>query len=120
MGFRCLLVIGCMCFALMAGAAPAPVAAQAQLTVPQREWLAQHNELRVGLVLQAPYATYDRRLQRLSGANVELMKLLAKTLGVELSWRNFQDLGALENALREGEIDIAPGLSQTPSALRLW
>ena len=78
MGFRCLLVIGCMCFALMAGAAPVPVAAQAQLTVPQREWLAQHPQLRVGLVLQAPYAQYDRRLQRLSGANVELMQWLAK------------------------------------------
>lgn len=118
--FCCLWVIGCLWIPLMGWAAPAPPAHAAQLSPEQQQWLAQHNELRVGLVLQAPYATYDRRLQRLSGANVELMKLLAKTLGVELSWRNFQDLGALENALREGEIDIAPGLSQTPSALRLW
>ena len=120
MGFRCLLVIGCMCFALMAGAAPAPVAAQAQLTVPQREWLAQHPELRVGLVLQAPYAQYDRRLQRLSGANVELMQWLAKALNIELTWRNFPTLEQLEAALRDGEVDIAPGLQQTPAGLRLW
>ncbi|TDK57030.1 PAS domain-containing sensor histidine kinase [Pseudomonas moraviensis] len=118
--FCCLWVIGCLWFPLMGWAAPAPPDHAAQLSPEQQQWLAQHTELRVGLVLQAPYAAYDRRLQRLSGANVELMKLLAKTLGVELSWRNFQDLGALENALREGEIDIAPGLSQTPSALRLW
>jgi len=120
MGFRCLLVIGCMCFALMAGAAPLPVAAQAQLSVPQREWLAQHPELRVGLVLQAPYAQYDRRLQRLSGANVELMQWLAKALNIELTWRNFPTQEQLEAALRDGEVDIAPGLQQTPAGLRLW
>ena len=74
MGFRCLLVIGGLCLALMANAAPAPAAPQAQLNAQQREWLAQHPELRVGLVLQAPYAQYERRLQRLSGANVELMQ----------------------------------------------
>jgi len=120
MGFRCLLVIGCWCFALMASAAPAPAAPQAQLNAQQREWLAQHRELRVGLVLQAPYAQYDRRLQRLSGANVELMHWLAKALNIELTWRNFPTQEQLEAAVREGEVDIAPGLQQTPASLRLW
>jgi len=120
MGFRCLLVIGCLCFALMASAAPAPVAPQAQLNAQQREWLAQHPDLRVGLVLQAPYAQYDRRLQRLSGANVELMQSLAKALNIELTWRNFPTQEQLEAAVREGEVDIAPGLQQTPAGLRLW
>jgi PAS domain S-box-containing protein len=120
MGFRCLLVIGCLCFALMASAAPTAVAVQAQLDVRQREWLAQHPELRVGLVLQAPYAQYDRRLQRLSGANVELMKWLAKALNIELTWRNFPNQEQLEAAVRDGEVDIAPGLQQTPAGLRLW
>ncbi|WP_448653985.1 histidine kinase [Pseudomonas fluorescens] len=120
MGFRCLLVIGCLCFALMANAAPAPAAPQAQLNAQQREWLAQHPELRVGLVLQAPYAQYDRRLQRLSGANVELMQWLAKALNIELTWRNFPSQEQLEAAVRDGEVDIAPGLQQTPAGLRLW
>ena len=120
MGFRCLLVIGCVCFALMANAAPAPIAPQAQLNAQQREWLAQHPELRVGLVLQAPYAQYDRRLQRLSGANVELMQWLAKALNIDLIWRNFPSQEQLEAAVRDGEVDIAPGLQQTPAGLRLW
>ncbi|NWA84975.1 histidine kinase [Pseudomonas sp. D2002] len=120
MGFRCLLVIGCLCFALMANAAPAPAAPQAQLNAQQREWLAQHSQLRVGLVLQAPYAQYDRRLQRLSGANVELMQWLAKALNIELTWRNFPSQEQLEAAVRDGEVDIAPGLQQTPAGLRLW
>lgn len=120
MRFCCLWVIGWLCFPLMGWAASAPAAHGASLTFSEQQWLAQHRELRVGLVLQAPYAQYDRRLQRLSGANVELMKSLAKTLNVELSWRNFQDLAQLEEAARDGEIDIAPGLTQTPGALRLW
>jgi len=120
MGFRCLLVIGGLCLALMANAAPAPAAPQAQLNAQQREWLAQHPELRVGLVLQAPYAQYERRLQRLSGANVELMQWLAKALNIELTWRNFPNQEQLEAAVREGEVDIAPGLQQTPAGLRLW
>jgi len=120
MGFRCLLVIGCLCFALMANAAPAPAIPQAPLNAQQREWLAQHPELRVGLVLQAPYAQYDRRLQRLSGANVELMQWLAKALNIELTWRNFPSQEQLDAAVRDGEVDIAPGLQQTPAGLRLW
>ena len=117
---RCLLVIGCLCLPLMAWAVSAPPARVAPLTSEQREWLAQHPELRVGVVLQAPYAQYDRRLQRLSGANVELMQWLASALKIELSWRNFPDVAQLEQAVREGEVDLAPGLTQTPAGLRLW
>ncbi|WP_085646879.1 MULTISPECIES: PAS domain S-box protein [unclassified Pseudomonas] len=120
MRFCCLWVIGCLAFPLMGWAAPAPPSHLARLSASEQQWLAQHNELRVGLVLQAPYAQYDRRLQRLSGANVEVMKALARALNVELSWRNFQDLAQLEAAARDGEIDIAPGLTQTPGGLRLW
>ncbi|WP_085636818.1 MULTISPECIES: PAS domain S-box protein [unclassified Pseudomonas] len=120
MRFCCLWVIGCLWFPLMGWAAPAPTAHAAQLTTGERQWLAQHRELRVGLVLQAPYAQYDRRLQRLSGPNVDLMNWLAKALDVELTWRNFPDLAQLEAAAQDGEIDIAPGLTQTPAALRLW
>ena len=51
--FRCLWVIGCLWFPLMGWAAPAPPSHLAQLSAGQQQWLAQHNELRVGLVLQA-------------------------------------------------------------------
>jgi len=118
--FCCLWVIGCLCFPLIAWAAPAPHGQGIVLSGEQRQWLDQHRALRVGLVLQAPYAQYDRRLQRLSGANVELMNWVASSLDVELTWRNFPDQAQLDKALREGEIDLAPGLTQTPAGLRLW
>ncbi len=114
MGFRCLLVIGCLCIAFMANAAPTPAVPQAQLNAQQREWLAAHPELRVGVVLQAPYAQYDRRLQRLSGANVELMQWLAKALNIDLVWRNFPSQEQLEAAVRDDEVDIAPEPATDP------
>ena len=115
--FCYLLVIGWLGLPLMANADPVP---GAQLTPEQHEWLVKHRELRVGLVLQAPYAQFVQRLQRLSGANVELMKWLALTLNVELIWRNYPDLRKLEAAARAGEIDVVPGMTQTPEGLRLW
>ncbi|MDE1168717.1 MAG: transporter substrate-binding domain-containing protein [Pseudomonas sp.] len=113
----CLLLIGCLWLPLTAGAAgPGPL----RLSDEQRDWLGQHRELRVGVVLQAPFAQYDRRLQQLSGVNVEVMNWLGKELQVDWRWRNFPDQQALEQALREGEVDLAPGLTQTPAGLRLW
>jgi len=97
-----------------------PTAPRDSLSSAQRDWLNQRGQLRVGLVLQAPYAQFDRRAQVLSGANVDLVNLMAKTLQVELLWRNFSDQAELEKALAEGQIDFAPGLTQTPAGLRMW
>ncbi|MQG95297.1 PAS domain S-box protein [Pseudomonas sp. MN1F] len=116
---RRLLVIGWLCLPLIALArpeVPPPVA----LEPAQQQWLESHRSLRVGLVLQAPYAQFDRRLQQLYGANVELVNWLGQALGLDLTWRNFTDQASLEHALQAGEIDFAPGLTQTPASLRLW
>lgn len=104
------------CLAMPVLAAPAGL----PLDEGQRQWLENHGQLRVGAVLQAPYVQLDRRLQQLSGANVELMNWLAKAMGVELIWRTYDSPGELEQALRSGQIDLAPGLGQTPAGLRLW
>lgn len=98
-----------------------PLVGQAAgLDAAQRAWLAEHPRLRAGVVLQAPYAEYQRRQQQLSGLNIELTEALAKSLGVELSWLSYPDQAALDQALRAGRIDFAPGLTQTPAGLRLW
>ncbi|CAD5106998.1 PAS domain-containing sensor histidine kinase [Zestomonas carbonaria] len=112
----CLLV--CCCLSLAAVASPEPV--EIGLSAEQRTWLAEHRQWRVGVVLQAPYAQQDRRLRKLSGANVELMEWLAGALQVELQWHGYADTAELEAARRAGQVDVAPGLSQTPAGLRLW
>lgn len=115
---RRLWVIGCLCLPLIVQAVPAPTSVQ--LEPAQQQWLEQHRSLRVGMLLQTPFAQFDRRLQQLSGVNVELMNMVARNLGLDLTWRNFSDQAELERALVHGEIDLAPGLTQTPAGLRLW
>ena len=98
----------------------APERASLPLDEAQQAWLAEHPRLRVGVVLQAPYAEFKRRQLTLVGLNVELVDALAQQLPVQLSWRSYPDQAALEAALRAGKVDLAPGLSQTPASLRLW
>jgi len=112
----CLLWLCCLPLLAVAETTVAPLA----LDEAQRAWLAGHPQLRVGALLEAPYVQQDRRLQQLSGANVELLEWLAKSMGVTLQWRTYPDQAALERAVRAGEIDLAPGISQTPASLRDW
>ncbi len=109
-----------MLFAVGARAEQAQSSVQMSLGQEQRRWLDQHGPLRVGVVLRAPYAQFDQRLQQLSGANIDLMNAVASALKADLSWRTYTDQAALEKALVAGELDLAPGLMQTPAGLRLW
>ncbi len=107
-----------LCIPLWGAAQDAPPGVP--LDAAQRAWLQAHPQLRVGVVLDAPYAQQDRRLQQLSGAHVELLDWIAGALQVSLQWRVYADQDELERAARAGEIDLAPGLGQTPSSLRDW
>lgn len=86
----------------------------------QQQLLAANPVLRAGVVLQPPYAQLDRRLHRLTGANVEIVNTLAALMGVQVRWRAFQTPEELEQALRSDQLDLASGLSQTPAGLRHW
>lgn len=88
-------------------------------TGEQRAWLDTHPSLRVGLVLQAPWAQLDRNRQ-LEGANVELMQRLLDGMGVRPDWKFYTTQEALDAAIGSGEVDLAPGQQQTPGGLRLW
>lgn len=114
---RWLLIACWLCLPLAFARTEVPAVA---LEPAQQQWLDAHRSLRVGLVLQAPYAQFDRRLQQLYGANVELVTWLAQALRLDLTWRNFPDQAAIEHALQAGEIDFAPGLTQNQASLRLW
>ena len=97
-----------------------PAAPAAIFDAAQQQWLVANPLLRAGVVLQPPYAQLDRRLHRLTGANVELVNTLAALMGVQVRWRTFQSPEELEQALVNDQIDLAAGLSQTPAGLRRW
>jgi PAS domain S-box-containing protein len=90
------------------------------LTPAERAWLAAHRPLRVGVVLQAPFAQLDSRSHKLYGANIELMDWLAGQLQAQLVWQPYPTATALEQAVRAQQVDLAPGLTQTPVGLRTW
>ncbi|MDN0075202.1 transporter substrate-binding domain-containing protein [Crenobacter sp. SG2303] len=96
-------------------------AAQAvTLTPSERGWLDRHGPLRVGVVLQAPLAQLDTRTHRYYGADVEMMGLLAAQLHTSLTWQTYPDLAALTAAADAGQVDLAPGMVQTPASLKRW
>lgn len=113
------LLLGLLALGPLPADAAAPAAAPA-LPAGDAEWLAAHRQWRVGVVLQVPYAQRDGRNQTLYGAYIELMELLAARLDVRLQWQTFRSREALDTALREQRIDLAPGLTQTPAGLHLW
>ena len=86
--FCCLWVIGCLWFPLMGWAAPAPPGACRAIVARAAAMAgaAQRIARRPG-ACRRPTRPYDRRLQRLSGANVELMKLAGQNprRGTELA-----------------------------------
>jgi PAS domain S-box-containing protein len=83
-------------------------------------WLAAHRVWRVGVVLQPPYTQINPRGQWLEGADVAFMNLLARQNRLQLSWHVYPDTAALDAAARQGEIDVSPGMLQTPASLRSW
>jgi PAS domain S-box-containing protein len=104
----------------LAWAEGAPLPVRPAFNPQHQAWLEQHRELRVGLLMRAPWAQYDLRQQRLSGANIELMTRLFQGMGVKPVWLRFPSQAKLEAAARRGELDLAPGLQQTPKGLRQW
>ena len=108
----CLLLLLCAHLPAHAGSVP--------LSDAQLAWLDGHRQWRVGVVMASPYAEYDQRQRRLSGFNVQFMERLAAGLGVDLQWHRFVDETALDKAMHDGEIDLAPGLRQTREGLRIW
>ena len=86
------------------------MASSVPLSDAQQEWLAAHQQWRVGVVMAPPYAEYDQRQRRLSGFHVQFIERLADNLGVSLQWHRFVDEAALDDAMRANEIDLAPGL----------
>jgi len=75
-------------------------------------------EWHVGVLLERPYAQYDASGRWLQGANIAVMNRLATQLHRRLVWHPYLSQAALVSALRRHQIDVAPGLVQTPQGLK--
>jgi PAS domain S-box-containing protein len=87
---------------------------------PQQQWLAAHPSLRVGLVVRPPYVVYDADSHDYRGANIDLMRLLQRQLGVALKVVPAADDAELERMGERRDIDLALGVEENAHRLRFW
>lgn len=114
------IVLVLLCWPLLSWADTTVLPLRPAYSAEQQAWLREHPQLRVGLIMQAPWAQFEPRQQLLSGASVELTTRLLQGMQVEPRWLRFSDQAELEAALARDEVDLAPGLQQTPAGLRRW
>ncbi len=82
------------------------VAAQvARYNPAEKEWLAEHQSLRAGVVEMTPPILYFEGSQS-KGLAPDYLRALADKLGLQLEIRHFPDQEALLTALRNGEVDV--------------
>jgi PAS domain S-box-containing protein len=114
------IVLVLLCWPLLSWADTTVLPLRPAYSAEQQAWLREHPQLHVGLIMQAPWAQFEPRQQLLSGASVELTTRLLQGMQVEPRWLRFSDQAELEAALARDEVDLAPGLQQTPAGLRRW
>src|SRR5690606_5527652 len=117
-------LLSCLFFLLLLSTAPAWAESTRMPLRPafdaeQRAWLEAHPVLRVGLIQQAPWVHRGQNRQ-LTGANIELVQRLLDGMRGAPDWRLYPSPEAAGRAVGAGEVDLAPGLQQTPAGLRLW
>ncbi|MES9969328.1 MAG: transporter substrate-binding domain-containing protein [Candidatus Thiodiazotropha sp.] len=78
----------------------------------EKGWLADHQNLRAGVVEMTPPILYLERSHS-KGLVPDYLRALADKLGLQLQIRYYQDPDALLQALREGEVDMIGAAVQT-------
>ena len=89
-------------------------------TPPQKQWLAEHPELRVGIVLAPPYAQMEIQTGNPQGLALDYLNVLQEELGVTLKPVLVKSEEELSQLGKAHEIDMALGVEQTPERLRYW
>ena len=96
------------------GAFGAAVSDELTLTAEEETWRQAHPVLRVGSEVDwAPYNFHEDG--KALGFSVDVMRLLAERLGVELEFVGPEHWPELEDRLLDGSIDVLPNAVRTPS-----
>ncbi|MBX3607355.1 MAG: transporter substrate-binding domain-containing protein [Piscinibacter sp.] len=106
--------------AAMAGACVAapPDPAGPVLDAAERDWVARHPTVRVGVSTEFPPYYFAAAQGRYEGFVIELMQRLAERTGLQLEYRHFDRFGDVLAAMRAGEVDVTPFTSQSPERER--
>lgn len=89
-------------------------------TPPQKQWLASHTEIRVGIVLAPPFAQNDVHSGNPQGLALDYLTVLQEQLGVTLKPVLVASEDELNQQGQAHQIDMALGVEQTPERLHYW
>jgi ABC-type amino acid transport substrate-binding protein len=81
----------------------------------EKRWLAERQDLRVGVVEMTPPILYFDGSQT-KGLVSDYLRALGDKLGLQLLIRQFSDQGALLKALRKGDVDVIGALVHSDAA----
>lgn len=86
------------------------------LAAPQDRLPPSQREIVVGLLADyAPFQSWPVGTAQPGGYDVDLLEHLAQRQGWRLRFRRYADFGLLQQALREGRVDVLTSMAQTPA-----
>lgn len=91
----------------------APEPAGIGLTAAERSWIERHPVVQVGVSTEFPPYYFAAGQGRYEGFVIELMQRLAERAGLRLVYRRFERFGDVLAAMRSGEVDVTPFVSQS-------
>lgn len=109
-----------LCFLLLAVGLCLNVQAETGWTPPQKQWLASHAEIRVGIVLAPPFAQNDVHTGNPQGLAIDYLNVLQEQLGITLRPVLLASEAELNQQGQARQIDMALDVEQTPERLRYW
>lgn len=90
------------------------------LTEDERGWLADHQELRLGVDASWPPFEYRDENGRYQGLAADYVRLIQDRLGVRIKLIEPVNWSAVLEQARNNQLDLLPGIMSTPSARPTW
>ena len=114
-----IVLLAVMVVSFCAASAQEPgVASSTQWTQDERAWLDRHPVITFG-VNQFPPLIFSTRAGSATGIGPQYVSLIARRAGLQVRWITYRSWSEELNALKRGELDVAPTMasSQTPPGL---
>jgi two-component system sensor histidine kinase EvgS len=89
--------------------------ARIEMTAEELAWVQANPVVRIGVSTEFPPYYFSDGRGRYEGFVIDLMDRLSQRLGLRFEYRRFVGIGETLAAMKAGEIDLTPFISETPS-----
>jgi two-component system, NarL family, sensor histidine kinase EvgS len=115
---RCLvdrLLLSCLLFIAPGIASAVESAAHIEMTADELAWVRSNPVIRVGVSTEFPPYYFSDKQGRYEGFVIDLMDRVSRKLGMRFEYRRFSGIGEVLEAMKAGDIELTPFLSETAS-----